>query len=98
MFGNSINIICYFANGKKIANVTNRFIVAIAMLDFVCSLATIFISLFYLIVKFEQEIGSSLCYVESIAFLMPLSSDVILMSLNGFNRYIYITNKKVSIC
>ena len=85
IFGNSINIICYFKNAKKIANVTNRLIVTMAMCDFIFGFIVNFCSLFYLIVGFKKVLGRTLCNLAFILFCVPLA-DLILISLTGFNR------------
>ena len=93
IFGNSINIVCYFKNAKKIGNITNRFIVIMAICDFTFGFTAIFCSLFYLIAGFEKIIGNALCNLELILYAVPLSTDIMLMSLTGFNRYIYVAHK-----
>ena len=97
IFGNTINILCYIINGKKITNVTNRFIVTIAVCDFLMGCTAVFCSLFYFIIGFEHIIGNILCNVQSIIFNVLIGINVVIMGLTGFNRYIYVAHKNVSI-
>ena len=94
IIGNGINIIGYMKD-KKLQNVNNRFIIAVALSDFTMGFVAIFNTSYYVFSAFENIINPVICIVQAVIYVLCIRMTVTLVSVIGLNRYVYVVHNRV---